>query len=724
MKLFLSTCLCLCLCICGLSAQILFEENFEAPGLPAGWSIQSNATDGGWLVGTPNALSTQSFGIPSNGSQRIIATNDDKCDCDKSQDYLITPAIDLSAALNPVFKADVLFGRKTYQTDTEVGTIEVSEDKINWTVVHTFPGHSGWESVVVDLSAVAGKSAVYVAVHYNDGGGWLYGMAVDNVQIEEPRSLDAAMAKVDARSFGEENVDFPIRGTLLNNGITPITELEITYTLNGANPVAGTLSGLNIAPFTNFEFEHPKTWTPDAGGMYTVEVTISAINGQTDENMANNSLTFETEIYPHVIPPNRIDELLAAPPVFETIATVANQLNLPTDLDFFPILGKNELWVINERNEDIGGSTLTIYDAGTPEQSFLHRVDGNAWHFMSLPTGIAFGDNFNFASSPGVKDANHNNGTFTGPTLWDSDPAVYAMPSGGNGSHIDMLHGSPYSMGIAHEVDNVYWVFDGWNSTIVRYDFQNDHGPGNDDHSDAIVRRYTEIKVKADRPVPSHLVLDKASGWLYVVDNGNDRVLRLDINSGQVSNTLPMINEPLAEHSAVNTVTWEVIIDQGLTRPSGIEIIGNRLLVSDYATGDILVYDMDNNFAALGTIATGQPGITGLKVGPDGAIWYTNRTQNSLRKITPGDVSSTGAPASLAQVRVMPNPTTGMLRVQLPETSEATLMLSDFTGKQIQRVPHARNGQQLDLGTLPNGVYLLTIAGEGYSTTRKVILSK
>ncbi len=724
MKLFLSTCLCLCLCICGLSAQILFEENFETPGLPAGWSIQTKASDGGWLVGTPNALSTQSFGIPSNGSQRIVATNDDKCDCDKSEDYLITPAIDLSNAANPVFKADLLFGRKTYQSATEAGTVEVSEDKINWTVVHTFPGHTGWASVVVDLSAMAGKSAVYVAVRYNDGGGWLYGMAIDNVVIEEPRSLDAAMTNVVARSFGEENVDFPIRGTLLNNGVTPITELEISYTLNGADPVSGTLSGLNIAPFANFEFEHPKIWVPDAGGTYTVEVTIDAINGAADENPDNNSIIFETEIYPHVVPPNRIAEFLAAPPVFETIPTPVNQLNRPTDLDFFPILGKNELWVINERNEDIGGSTLTIYDAGTPDQSFLHRVDGNAWHFMSLPTGMAFGDNFNWASSPGVKDANHNNGTFTGPTLWSSDPAVYAMPSGGNGSHLDMLHGSPYSMGIAHEVDNVYWIFDGWNETIVRYDFQEDHGPGNDDHSDAIVRRYTEIKVKADRPVPSHLVLDKATGWLYVVDNGNDRVLRLDINSGQVSNTLPLINEPLAEHSAVNTVTWEVIIDQGLSRPSGIEIIGNRLLVSDYATGEIVVYDMDNSFAEIGRIATNQPGITGLKVGPDGAIWYTNRTLNSLRKITPGQASSTGAPELLAQVRVMPNPTTGNLRVQLPETGETTLVLCDFTGKQIQLVQHARDGQQLDLGALPTGVYLLSIAGEGYSTTRKVVLSK
>ena len=31
-----------------LQAQIIFQEDFEGGALPAGWVIQSNATDGGW----------------------------------------------------------------------------------------------------------------------------------------------------------------------------------------------------------------------------------------------------------------------------------------------------------------------------------------------------------------------------------------------------------------------------------------------------------------------------------------------------------------------------------------------------------------------------------------------------------------------------------------------------------------------------------------------------
>mgnify|MGYP000945722608 FL=1 len=726
MKQLFFTFLCLLTGISSLRAQVLFQENFEAAGTPAGWTVETQAIDGGWNFGTPASLSSSYFTILDNGSQRVAGTNDDNCNCDKSKDYLISPPINLSTVSSALLRADIFFGANSYQNITERGTIEVSLDKVTWTELEDLHGHGSWDQHIVDLGDYVGKDSVYVAFHYDDNGGFLYGMAVDNVIVEVPATLDAALAVLHSKPFGEESVQTYIRGTIFNNGVTPVTDLEITYTVDGGTPVVGTLNGLNIMPFTHYEFQHPETWTPDGTGVYSITVSVTAVNGVADDNANNNVSSFDTEIFPHVVPPNLVDQFLLTAPVYTTVATSADQLDKPTDLDFFPILARNELWVVNERTETTGGSTLTIYDAGKNNQTMWDRVDGNAWHFMSLPTGIAFSnDNFNFGTSPGVKDANHSGGTFTGPTLWSSDPDIYAQPSGGNGSHLDMLHGSPYSMGIAHEADNVFWVFDGWNSTIVRYDFREDHGPGNDDHSDGVVRRYKEIQVKRDGFVPSHMVLDKASGWLYAVDNGNDRVLRLDINSGTVVSALPLINEPLAEHSEMGNVTWEVIIDQGLSRPCGIEIIENRLLVSDYANGDIIVYDMDNDFVELGRIATGQPGITGIKIGPEGELWYTNRTQNTLSKVVPGEVSGTDEVAWAARVQVMPNPTAGNLLVRLPESSsDMRLDLTDLTGKRLATAYSIAGTCRLDLSQLPNGIYLLSIADDTYSTIRKIVLEK
>src|SRR5688572_30860417 len=97
-----------------------------------------------------------------------------------------------------------------------------------------------------------------------------------------------------------------------------------------------------------------------------------------------------------------------------------------------------------------------------------------------------------------------------------------------NGSHLDMLHQSPWCMGIAHWSGNVYFVFDGNNGHVVYYDFQADHGPGADDHSDGIVRRYLDAQVTRVPGVPGHLIVDKASSWLYVADTGGRRIPRMD----------------------------------------------------------------------------------------------------------------------------------------------------------------------------------------------------
>ncbi|MBP9547502.1 MAG: hypothetical protein KBE86_00005, partial [Chitinophagales bacterium] len=46
-----------------VSAQTVFSEDFEGGSFPADWMQISNATDGGWKVGTAAALSSSSFPI-------------------------------------------------------------------------------------------------------------------------------------------------------------------------------------------------------------------------------------------------------------------------------------------------------------------------------------------------------------------------------------------------------------------------------------------------------------------------------------------------------------------------------------------------------------------------------------------------------------------------------------------------------------------------------------
>ncbi|WP_367392996.1 choice-of-anchor J domain-containing protein [Lewinella sp. LCG006] len=711
-----------------LSAQVIFEENFEGLTFPDGWTITTNATDGGWLVGSAPALSSQSFPIESNGSSRIIATNDDACNCNKSNEYLIMPPLDLSDVTSVVVGFDAFYTDQSYQGNQEDATIEVSLDGTTWTVLEDLHGHGSWDRHNVDLSAYAGETNVLVGFRYDDGGGWLYGFAIDNVTVEVPPALEVSLVELDRRLFGEVGRPLTLNGTIYNAGVNAINTLELSYSITGAAPVVETLEGLDIPAFSYYTFTMATPWIPDSPGVFEVEVSIVSVNMANDEDQTNNALSFASEIFDLVVPPNKITEFAAAPAIISEVEGATNFLDKPTDLDFFPILGKDELWVINQRTENIGGSTLTMSGSTSDNPGFEEKVDGNSWHFMSLPTGIAFSnDNFNFANSAGVQDANHNGGTFTGPALWSSDPEIYAQPSGGNGSHLDMLHGSPYTMGIAHEVDNVFWVYDDWNKDIVRYDFAEDHGPGNDDHSDGKVHRYKGIGITADSNIPNHLVLDKATGWLYFVDNGNDRVMRLDINSGTGSVNLPEINEPLAEHLRITGFTTETIIESGLEAPCGIEIFDGILYVGDYATGDIVAYDMANDFAEITRIVTGELGLTGIKIGPDGNLWFVNRVQNTLKIATPGDISSTREAGLEIAINLSPNPATDVMNVSIPEMNnyaDAMISVVSLTGKVLIPAKPLQRTQTLHLANLPAGIYLLQISGNGYQVFEKIIVQR
>lgn len=321
------------------------------------------------------------------------------------------------------------------------------------------------------------------------------------------------------------------------------------------------------------------------------------------------------------------------PPEFRMIAGINERVIQPQDLDFHSQVD-NQLWIINRGNDAQGGTTVTIFNPGQSSQSEEFRRDGNSWHFMAFPSGIAFSPTYNtWATTANIRDANRQGGSFTGPSLWSGDLNVYAMPSGGNGSHLDMLHGSPYSMGIAAETDNIFWVYDGFYGHLVRYDFVDDHGPGNDDHSDGRIHRYTDVGLQRDGTYPHHLILDDNKEWLYVADGPNKRIFRVNIKTGNKVRDLNLINELLAQHWEVNGAQVEVLFTENLDKPCGIELVGNRLFVTDNATGEIIAYNVDTK-KEIGRVDTGNPGITGIVHG-QGKLWFTNQSTNGVYVVEP-----------------------------------------------------------------------------------------
>ncbi|MFT5512765.1 MAG: hypothetical protein ACI8SE_001163 [Bacteroidia bacterium] len=321
-------------------------------------------------------------------------------------------------------------------------------------------------------------------------------------------------------------------------------------------------------------------------------------------------------------------------PELTLIANSSDRVVDPWDLDFHPTRA-NELWILNKGTENTGGNTVTISNAGMGDQSSEYRKDGNSWHFMALPSALSFSkENGNWGTGAEIQDANRRGGSFTGPSLWSSDMNVYAKPSGGNGSHLDMLHGSPFSMGIESDKDNAFWVFDGYNKHLCWYDFGQDHGPGNSDHDDGRIHRYRDVKLTRVNGVASHMVLDKETGWLYIVDTGTKRILKVDTKTGTRKGNLNLTNEQLAEHWDMVDMDLKVFASSNLSKPAGIEISGNVLYVSDFETGEIIAYGLDTGFE-LARFDTGKKGIMGIKADGSGALWFVSSATDEVFRIDP-----------------------------------------------------------------------------------------
>ncbi len=211
---------------------------------------------------------------------------------------------------------------------------------------------------------------------------------------------------------------------------------------------------------------------------------------------------------------NFIDKYLTDPLVYTTIASSTNSINKPRDLDFKP--NTNELWVVNYGGNN-GGNVVILYGAGKPNQTSQYRKDSHTGHFMMYPSALAFSDNGEWGSTPEIKNTANANSTFMGPSLWSGDTSITARVCQNNwvtgyplGSHLDMLHQSPFSMGIAADSLKIFWVFDGYNGNICKYDFNIDHSPGYDNHSAGKIWRYSDVAVVREVGVPSHMVLDRS----------------------------------------------------------------------------------------------------------------------------------------------------------------------------------------------------------------------
>ena len=197
--------------------EFLVDETFEQEELPAGWYDTTNAVDcdnPGWFISED--ASSSYFEIPP-GDGFYIATNDDACNSDGSNDILYTGEIELpdgmiDLSFDRFFRTGfghtlhILITTDSWATSTELfglGYLDGSEE---------------WVREVIQLNEYSGQ-VIELGFHSNDNGQWASGVALDNLSIGVIPSWISSNSMGYAEYLQSETIDFTIDTEGMDLGI-------------------------------------------------------------------------------------------------------------------------------------------------------------------------------------------------------------------------------------------------------------------------------------------------------------------------------------------------------------------------------------------------------------------------------------------------------------------------------------------------------------------------
>ncbi|MBE8724085.1 M4 family metallopeptidase [Flavobacterium hungaricum] len=161
-----------------------YTMDFEGENKYKGWRSFQNKTSAGWIYGTSQELGSPGWFL--EGHDHFMASNDDKCNCDASNDMLLSPVFDLSNYKEAHLTFDGFADGQRFSD----GYVKVSTDGgKTWEQVFKASYITNWIEYRVDLTPYAGKPCVIIAFVHDDNGLFANGFAIDNIKIEEKQDF-------------------------------------------------------------------------------------------------------------------------------------------------------------------------------------------------------------------------------------------------------------------------------------------------------------------------------------------------------------------------------------------------------------------------------------------------------------------------------------------------------------------------------------------------------
>ncbi|MCK9219278.1 MAG: T9SS type A sorting domain-containing protein [Bacteroidales bacterium] len=154
---------------------------------------------------------------------------------------------------------------------------------------------------------------------------------LDNVLLFNPLNLDASMISIGATAsyFSEP---FQVQGSIMNVGLTTITDAEINYQLDNGPVFSTDFTGLSLPTQSIYDFTCDQLLT-GAIGDHELTVWINKINGTPDDN--HNNDTLRKTVY-------KICYIVPRKPLFEEFTSSTCSPCASFNTDFVPWCNTNE----------------------------------------------------------------------------------------------------------------------------------------------------------------------------------------------------------------------------------------------------------------------------------------------------------------------------------------------------------------------------------------------
>jgi Zn-dependent metalloprotease len=262
-----------------------YKMDFEDVSKYKGWRTSENKGAAGWQHGVRAELGSPGWFLADH--TKFMASNDDKCNCDASNDMLVSPVFDLTNYKEAHLSFDG-YGDSQHLSD---GYVKVSTDGgQTWTEVFHMPYYGAWWEYDVDLTAYAGKSCVQVAFQHNDNGFFASGFAVDNIEIKEKKDYLRLSIFSVAETVYEDAPSSEFFVSVKNLAYQTINKVKVEYqiTQNGTAVAAPVVVEKNDEILVGQTIVYKIDGLPKlAAGNYEINVKATADGASSAQNIAS-----------------------------------------------------------------------------------------------------------------------------------------------------------------------------------------------------------------------------------------------------------------------------------------------------------------------------------------------------------------------------------------------------------------------------------------------------